>query len=76
MYNLPFRIDKLDEVRHIDIFNLIMNMADGDVKKESESSIIKMVKEDISFILDGFIKDDFKKDWIFYLLLLTSLPYH
>lgn len=67
MYNLPFMIDKLEEDRHIEIFNLIMDMATEDVKKDLNSSIINMIKEDIAFILDGSIKEDFERDWIFYL---------
>jgi len=67
LYNLPFRIDKIEEEGHIEIFNLIMDMVSDDVKKEQDNSLIKMVKDDVAFILDGTLKENFEKDWLFYL---------
>jgi len=67
LYNLPFRIDEIHEERHIEIFGWIMDAVSDDVKHEQHSSLIKMVKDDVSFILDGSIKEGFDKEWKFYL---------
>jgi len=67
LYNLPFRIDKIHEQRHVEIFNTIMEMVSDDIKKKHDNTLVKMVREDIAFILDGVIKEDFERDWLFYL---------
>ena len=67
LYSLNFRFEKVTSKRDLKITSLIVEMISKDMDNKRDLSFKKTVEEDVKFILNGEIKDDFEKEWKFYL---------